>query len=47
MSNNLPPEADSGPPMVYQMRVRGHLGSGWTDWFEGLKVTPEDNSDTL
>jgi hypothetical protein len=25
----------------------GHLGSGWTDWFEGLTITLEDNGDTL
>ena len=33
--------------MVYQIRIKGHLGSQWTDWFEGLTITPEDNGDTL
>jgi hypothetical protein len=33
--------------MVYQIRIKGHLGSGWTNWFEGLTITLEDNGDTL
>lgn len=33
--------------MIYQIRVKSHLGSGWTDWFEGLTITLEDNGDTL
>jgi hypothetical protein len=32
---------------IYQIRVRGHLGAQWADWFEGLTVTLEDNGDTL
>jgi hypothetical protein len=33
--------------MVYQIRLKGHLGSQWTDWFEGLTISLEDNGDTL
>ena len=33
--------------MVYQIRIQGHLGSEWTDWFEGLTLTLEDNGETL
>ncbi len=33
--------------MVYQIRVKGHLDRRWTDWFEGLTITLEDNGDTL
>ena len=33
--------------MVYQIRIKGHLGPRWTDWFGGLTITPEDNGDTL
>ena len=33
--------------MVYQIRIKGHLGSQWTDWFEGLTITLEENGDTL
>ncbi len=47
MSNALNPKTDPGEPMVYQIRLKGHLGHGWTDWFGGLTITLEDNGDTL
>lgn len=34
-------------PMVYEIRVKGHLGSQWTEWFGGMAITREDNGDTL
>jgi hypothetical protein len=34
-------------PMVYQIRVKGHLGPQWTGWFAGLTITLEDNGETL
>ncbi|TMD98734.1 MAG: hypothetical protein E6I80_28830 [Chloroflexi bacterium] len=33
--------------MVYQIRIKGHLGRQWTDWFGGLTLTLEDNGETL
>jgi hypothetical protein len=47
MSNELNPQTDPNDPVVYQIRVKGHLGAQWTDWFEGLTITLEDNGDTL
>jgi hypothetical protein len=47
MSNELEPKSTPGQPVVYQIRLKGHLGSQWTDWFEGLTVTLEANGDTL
>jgi hypothetical protein len=49
MSNNGRPESaiDPGQPTAYQIRIKGHLGQQWTDWFEGLTITLEDNGDTL
>jgi hypothetical protein len=47
MSYELNPKVDPGQPVVYQIRVKSHLGSDWTDWFEGLAITLEDNGDTL
>jgi len=41
------PKTDPSEPMVYQIRIQGHLGSEWTDWFEGLIITLEDNGETL
>ena len=47
MSKKRNPNTDPGQTMVYQTRIRGYLGSQWTDWFEGLTITLEDNGDTL
>jgi hypothetical protein len=47
MSNELKPKPDPSQPVVYQIRLKGHLGSQWTDWFEGLTITLEENGDTL
>ncbi len=47
MSNELDPKTDPNQPMIYQIRVKGHLGPQWTDWFEGLTITLEDNGQTL
>lgn len=38
---------DSSKPVIYQIRIRGHLDDQWSDWFDGLKITLEDNGDTL
>ena len=35
------------PPGVYQIRVKGHLDRTWSDWFEGLTITLEENGETL
>ena len=38
---------DLDQPVVYQIRIKGHLGSQWMDWFGGLTITLEDNGETL
>ena len=43
MANELDPKQ----PMVYQIRIKGHLGPQWTDWFGGMTITLEDNGETL
>ena len=47
MSNEPNATPDAGQPMAYEIRITGHLGQGWTDWFEGLAITLHDNGDTL
>ncbi len=47
MSNEIDPKTDPSQPVVYQIRIKGHLDSQWTDWFEGLTITLEENGDTL
>jgi hypothetical protein len=38
---------DTGQPIFYQIRIKGHLSPQWTDWFERLTITLEDNGETL
>jgi hypothetical protein len=38
---------DPAWPAVYQIRVEGHLGRAWTNWFAGLSIELDDNGDTL
>ena len=47
MSNNSDPTTNPSQPVVYQIRLKGHLGSQWTDWFGGLTITLEEDGDTL
>ena len=47
MSDKLEPRPVSNPPVVYQIRIKGHLGGEWTNWFDGLTIRLEDNGDTL
>jgi hypothetical protein len=34
-------------PMVYQIRIEGHLGPKWTARFGDVSITLEDNGETL
>ena len=47
MSGQLSSDVDPGQPTAYQIRINGHLGREWADWFGGLTITLEDNGDTL
>jgi hypothetical protein len=47
ISNKYRPKSQADQPMVYQIRIKGHLGSQWTDWFEGLIITLEEDGNTL
>jgi hypothetical protein len=46
MSSKFDPETKS-EPIVYQIRIEGHLGRPWANWFGGLTITLEENGDTL
>ena len=47
MSNELNSIIDPSQPTVYQIKIKGHLGSQWTEWFEGLTITLEEDGNTL
>jgi hypothetical protein len=47
MSSDAKSEFEPGQRTVYQVRIKGHLGGQWTDWFQGLAITLDDSGDTL
>jgi hypothetical protein len=40
-------KVDPDQPAVYQIRIKGHLGQQWRDWFEGMAIELEEKGDTL
>jgi hypothetical protein len=47
MANIRNNKANQNQPQVYQIRLKGHLGHQWSDWFEGMNITLEEDGDTL
>ena len=47
MSDRIDPETGPVEPIIYQIRIRGHLGPQWADWFGGLAITLEEDGNTL
>ena len=47
MPNELEPKPTSSQPVVYEVRIKGHLAREWTDRFEGMAISLEENGDTL
>lgn len=47
MSNKINPKTDPNQPGVYQIRLKGQLDSQWTEWFEGMSITLEEDGNTL
>ena len=47
MPNERNQPTDPAQPMIYQIRIEGHLNCDWAAWFEGLIVTIKKNGDTL
>jgi hypothetical protein len=47
MSNDSNSSNEKVQPMIYQIRIKGHLDRKWADWFSGLSITSLDNGETL
>ena len=47
MLNEQSLKADPTLPMIYQIRIKGHVGPQWTEWFEGMTITQEIGGDTF
>ena len=38
---------ESGSQKTYRIRVKGTLDRKWSEWFNGLTITPQGNDETL
>ena len=47
MSDQRGTQHDSTEEAVYEIRIKGHLGPQWRDWFDGLTITLEQDGNTL
>lgn len=47
MANQLESKNNPNSPAVYQFRIKGRLDRQWTEWFAGLIITHENNTETL
>jgi len=47
MSNKRNPETNSSQPMIYQIRIKGHLNHQWRDWFYNATIALTEDGDTL
>lgn len=47
MSHKRTFNTDPDAPRIYQIRLEGHLGHQWTDWFDGLTITLTDDGSTV
>jgi len=47
MSQQRDQRTDTAWPAAYEIRIEGHLGHAWKDWFAGLSIALEDNGDTV
>ncbi|HEY5138582.1 MAG TPA: hypothetical protein VIJ25_04605 [Methylococcales bacterium] len=47
MSDKQAFDENHNQPQCYEIRLKGHLAARWTNRFEGLAITLEENGDTL
>jgi hypothetical protein len=46
MVNPSEPNINPEQPVHYEIRIEGHLSGQWTDWFDGLTVSPQEGGET-
>lgn len=47
MSNKSSSDDRSSRPMIYVIRIKGHLGRQWMEWFGGFTITPDEDGTTF
>ena len=45
--NDFKHRTDPDQPIVYEIKIKGHLDAQWQEWFAGLTITPEEVGNTL
>ena len=43
----MPKSAKRSEGALYEIKVRGLLDESWSDWLDGLSITPTDDGDTV
>ncbi len=47
MADEKRSKPDDAQPLLYQIRIGGHLGGQWADWFEGLTILLHEDGTTI
>jgi hypothetical protein len=47
MADKQHPKTVPDEPPIYEIRIKGHLGAQWADWFGDVAIMLEDNGETL
>lgn len=47
MPTQSDPKPDPNQRMAYQIRIQGHLGLGWSDWFGEATIARDESGETL
>ena len=47
MTDKLFPFTDLDSPTNYKIKVKGHLTPEWTNWFDGIDITHNENNETI
>jgi hypothetical protein len=47
MTNDSHLSGEKAHPMIYQIRIKGHLDRKWADWFSDLSITLQASGETL
>ena len=47
MSDKPNSKTDPNEPAIYQIRIKGHLGSHWTEWYKDMTITLQEDGTTL
>ena len=47
MADKHDPKTVPDESPIYEIRIKGHLGAQWADWFGDVTIVLEDNGETL